>query len=76
MLNDKAKAILIRLAKGFIAGASGALVSVVFTAPTSWETLLSTLNVLAIAGVAGGISGLILAIHKWANWTDTYGVVK
>lgn len=76
MLNAKATAVLKRLVKGFIGGATSAMVAVSYITPTSWESIGSLLNMLAIVAVAGGIGGLILALQKWASWKDDdYGTL-
>lgn len=75
-LNDKARAVLKRLLKGFIGGATSAMVAVTYLVPTTWEQIGTTLNMLAIVAVAGGIGGLVLALNKWVSWKDDdYGTL-
>lgn len=45
------------------------MISVV--APTNWTQLITVVNILAVAGIFGGINGVLLAGQKWYSWTDT-----
>ena len=69
-MSDKIKSILRRFAKGFIAGAITAMTAVPVIMPSDWSGFLPILNALAIAGVFGGMVGVLLAIEKWASWKD------
>jgi hypothetical protein len=64
----KIKSILVRLFKGFLAGAVTSMLAVTVTAPGSWADLTSIASLMAIAGLYGGSVGLLLAIEKWLNW--------
>lgn len=63
-------AILKRFLKGAIAGAVTSISVVTWNVPTVWSDFQTILNTLGIAAVSGAISGLILALEKWANWSD------
>lgn len=71
--NDKAKATFTRFAKGFISGAITAMVAVPMVMPIDWTGFSTIFNSLGIALLFGGISGLLLAIQKWASWKEDYG---
>lgn len=64
------KQVLVRFAKGAIAGAVASMAMVSFTQPSSWAGFPQILTNLGIAGVFGAMVGLMLALEKWANWTD------
>lgn len=66
----KLKSIIIRLLKGAIAGAIGAMVVISFKVPSTWNDIHSVVSALAIAGAYGAITGLLLAAQKWASWKD------
>lgn len=59
-----------RFLKGAIAGAVASIAMVTYQTPVVWADFNTILNTLAIAGVSGAIGGLILAVQKWASWTD------
>jgi len=69
-MSQKTKSILTRFAKGFVSGAVASMVAVPLVAPVDWTGFLPILNSLAMALVFGGISGLLLALQKWASWVD------
>ena len=46
------------------------MVAVPIVMPVDWSGFASILNVLGIAGLFGGITGLMLAIQKWASWKE------
>ena len=64
------KSILIRFAKGILAGAISAMILVPLVMPTSWHGFKEIFNNLGIAACFGSITGLILAVQKWASWKD------
>ena len=69
-MSDKIKSTLRRFAKGFIAGAITAMTAVPVIMPSDWSGFFPILNAFAIAGVFGGMVGVLLAIEKWASWKD------
>lgn len=69
-MSDKTKSVLKRFAKGFIAGAITAMTAVPIIMPSDWSGFFPILNALAIAGVFGGMVGILLAVQKWASWKD------
>jgi hypothetical protein len=63
------KSILFRFLRGFAAGALAAMAPIVITNVNSWANVGVWMNSLALAGVVGGVAGLILAIDKWVRAT-------
>ncbi len=63
--------VLKRFLKGAVAGAVVAMAKVSFVQPQIWSDFHSILMNLGIAGAYGALVGLLLALEKWANWTDT-----
>lgn len=64
------KSVLIRFLKGAIAGAVASMSVITYQVPMIWSDFYTVLNALAIAGVAGAIGGILLALQKWASWED------
>lgn len=64
------KSIITRFLKGIIAGAIASMAMVSITQPSQWTDFSSLLNSLGLACAFGGITGLLLALQKWASWTD------
>jgi len=71
----KNKSIINRFIKGAIAGAVSSMILVTTQIPQTWTDVHSTLNALAIAGVSGAVTGLLLALQKWVSWEDEVGEI-
>lgn len=56
--------VLLRFARGFMAGAVSSMLLVGVFAGNSWAELNTWLIALALSGVSGGITGGIMAIDK------------
>lgn len=69
-MTQKTKRVLMRFLKGFASGAIASMLAVVIISPASWGEVWLWLNGLAISGFIGGVSGLLLALQKWASWED------
>lgn len=69
-MSDKYKSVAKRFLKGFISGAISTMVLVVIVVPANWGELETSLKGLLLAGITGGINGLLLAVQKWASWKD------
>ena len=69
-MSAKTKAVLKRFAKGFISGAVTTMALVPVISPASFKDIQIWLVALALAGIVGGVNGLILAIQKWASWKE------
>jgi hypothetical protein len=69
-MNTQIKSILIRFAKGLASGAITAMVAVPLIMPTEWKGFSEIAHNLLIAGSFGGGVGLLLALQKWASWTE------
>lgn len=67
---NQTKAVLVRFAKGAIAGAVVSMGVVTLKQPGVWLEFIPLLNNLAIAGTYGALVGLLLALNKWATWTE------
>lgn len=70
-MNKELKTVLTRFLKGILAGAIASMALVTVTQPLVWTEFLPLLNALGIAALYGGLTGLLLALQKWAVWTDT-----
>lgn len=70
----KYQAVLRRFAKAFLSGFFTGCILITVSNIHLWADLWSALNALALAGVVGGINGIILAGQKYFSWTpdDTY----
>ena len=64
------KSVLTRFGKGTVAGAIAAMALVSYNTPTVWSDFNSIFNALGVAAVSGAITGLLLAIQKWASWQE------
>ena len=69
-MSIKVKSILARLLKGFLSGAVTAMLLITIAAPANWKDIVNILNILAVAGISGGINGALLAAQKWLSWKD------
>lgn len=69
-MTNKIYSILKRFLKGIISGAVSAMMVVQLIQPTNWHDFGSIFNSLGIACVFGALTGLLLALNKWAIWTD------
>lgn len=69
--NMKYSAVLIRFLKGIIAGAVASMGMVTIAQPAVWSSFGSILNSLGLAAAFGGLTGLLLALQKWASWDDS-----
>jgi xanthosine utilization system XapX-like protein len=69
-MSIKTKSILMRFVKGLVSGAVTSMLMVTVAAPGNWTDLVEVLSMFAIAGIFGGINGLLLAIQKWYSWKE------
>lgn len=67
---NQLKAVVIRFLKGAIAGAAASIGMVSYQTPAIWSDFSTILTSLGVAGTAGAIGGLILALQKWASWKE------
>mgnify|MGYP007064332912 CR=1 FL=1 len=61
----KTQMILKRFAKGFISGAVATMILVPAISPADFKELKVWLMSLILAGIFGGVNGLLLALNKW-----------
>ena len=69
-MNIKTKSIIMRFVKAFIGGFTSSILVVGIAQATGWAEFASILNALLIVGLIGGLSGLLLALQKWASWVE------
>lgn len=69
-MSIKLMSVLKRLLKGIIAGGVSAMALVPLVLPNTWDGFLPTLNTLGISFTFGALTGLLLALNKWASWED------
>lgn len=63
-MNELTKSLLLRFVRAFIAGAVSTMLVIVPLTGT-WDKLGTWLSSLALAGLVGGISGLLQALDKY-----------
>ena len=66
----KARSVINRLVKAFIFGAIGNVGLVTIVLPKTWAEIPTILAMFGFAFVAGGITGVLMAIQKWYSWED------
>jgi archaellum biogenesis protein FlaJ (TadC family) len=66
----KTKSVIMRFLKGAVSGSISAMMLVSLVMPSTWSGFLPLLQALAIAGTFGALTGLLLAVEKWASWED------
>ena len=62
-MTEKQKSILLRFVRAFLAGAVSTMIVIVPMAG-SWTELGQWLSALSLAGIIGGISGVLMATDK------------
>jgi uncharacterized membrane protein len=67
---EEIKSVGKRLLKGLIAGSIASMAMITLQTPSVWTDFVPLLNSLAVAGMFGAITGLLLALQKWASWTE------
>ena len=69
-MSNKIYSVLNRFAKGIISKTISTIILIQLIQPTNWSDFGSILNSLGIAAAFGALTGLLLALNKWASWTD------
>jgi hypothetical protein len=69
-MNTKTKVLVSRFLRAFIAGFASTVTVVSIQSVTTWADLGTALNAILLAGVIGGISGVLMALEKWTRWVD------
>ncbi len=69
-MSEKSKSILMRFVKAFVGGFTSSILVVGIAQASGWANFTSILDALLIVGLTGGISGLLLALQKWATWIE------
>ena len=63
-LDPLVKSVAMRFVRAFLAGAVASMALILFTG-NGWREIGVWLNGLAMAGVVGGISAVLMAADKW-----------
>jgi hypothetical protein len=66
----KARCIINRLVKAFIFGALGNLTFLTIVMPKNWTEIITIFAMVSFSCVAGGITGVLMALQKWQSWRD------
>lgn len=66
----KVRAIINRLVKAFVFGAIGNLGLITIVMPSNWKEITTILAMFAFSAIAGGITGVLMAIQKWNSWVE------
>lgn len=69
-MSIKTKAILKRFVKGFVAGAVASMLTVAIPSKLSFPDIKSWFYLMLLAGITGGVTGLLLAIQKALSWKE------
>lgn len=64
-MTDLVKSVLLRFIRAFVAGAVSVMITVVPMSSLGWNNLKTWLSALILAGIVGGISGVIMAADKY-----------
>lgn len=67
-MSELAKSVLLRFLRAFVAGAVSTMVVIVPLA-NDWSSLKGWLSALSLAGIIGGITGVLQAVDKWVRST-------
>jgi len=70
-MSAQTKSVLKRFLKGFLSGAVSTMMLIPALSPADFKQLKIWLITLLLAGIAGGVNGLILAVQKWSSWVDS-----
>lgn len=68
-MDTAVKSLLLRFIRAFIAGAVSTMVTTL-TFTGNWNDLNAWLSSLALGGIVGGISGLLMAIDKYLRMPE------
>lgn len=63
-MTQKTKSVLLRFVRAFVAGAVSVMITIV-PMTGGWKDLGTWLSSLALAGIIGGISGVLMAVDKY-----------
>lgn len=58
------KIVALRFIRAFVSGAVSTMVAVLPLSATSWTEVGTWLNALALSGIIGGVTGVIMALDK------------
>lgn len=73
-MSEKVKVIGKRFLKAFLAGAFASVAGIAiitFQDVHTWSGLFAAFSNISLVGIMGGITGVVMAGEKWANWKDT-----
>lgn len=69
-METKVKVIGIRFVRAFLSGFFATAGLVTISSVTTWSDLATALNGLALAGIVGGITGILMAGDKLLRWEE------
>ena len=72
-MTQKIKSALLRFIRGFVSGAISAMVVIAPNSMNDWSDLSTWLGALSLAGIFGGITGVLLAMDKYIRDTMSEG---
>lgn len=67
---NKYTSVINRFLKGSIAGAVSSMSLVTLSQPKIWSDFGSVFNSLGIAFLFGAVTGMLMALQKWASWEE------
>lgn len=69
-MNTFAKVLLVRFGRAFVASAVASMLLLAPSIISDWKDLSNWLGALAVAGVVGGVTGLLQALDKAFRWEE------
>lgn len=63
------KAIIRRFSKAFIAGFVSSAGLITVSDISTWTDLGNALQLLTVAGIVGGVNGILMAVDKFIRWS-------
>ncbi len=66
----KYKSVAVRFLKAYLSGALATMATVMPFSGSSWNDVSVWIGALMMAGIVGGLTGVIMGYEKWLNWTE------
>lgn len=67
---QKYKSVAMRFLKVFLSSAFATMAVVMPFSGSSWKDVQVWIGALLMAGMVGGVSGIVSGYEKWLNWTE------